>query len=229
MEVKIISVRRGFLADHSSTSYEFLAIDKPLDSIERAEIARLSSRASPTSRRVSFVYDAEGYDIPGGWYTLMHDYYDVMYTESYDWWTLAVAFNTNDQGLITKLSRYEFEGLDGLGVFVSHKRGRVVVSISCHLAAEATIRREDIDPYLRYDYGEDEPDDDVAVTTDDYLLEMLTELRLCLQRGECESLYAVWEKYGFGDEDDDEAPPKPKGAASDARVTAWLGEMLVSH
>ena len=27
--MKILSVRRGFLADHSSTSYEFLAIDRP--------------------------------------------------------------------------------------------------------------------------------------------------------------------------------------------------------
>jgi len=110
--MKILSVRRGFLADHSSTSYEFLAVDKPLGAKAQAAVSRLSSRASPTARRVSFIYHAEGYDIPGGWEPLLLKYYDVMYSESYDWWTLAVAFNTREKALVAKLSRYEFDGID---------------------------------------------------------------------------------------------------------------------
>jgi hypothetical protein len=52
--MKIISFRKGFTADHSSTSYEFLAIDKALGKQAKAEVAALSSRARPTARRVSF-------------------------------------------------------------------------------------------------------------------------------------------------------------------------------
>lgn len=82
--MKIISVKKGFTSDHSSTSYEFLAVDKVLSKKERQAVASLSSRANPTSREVSFVYHADGYDIPGGWESLMEKYYDVMYSESYD-------------------------------------------------------------------------------------------------------------------------------------------------
>jgi len=65
--MKIISIRNGFTADHSSTSYEFLALDRALDAEARADVAKLSRRAEPTERQVSFIYNAEGYDLPGGW------------------------------------------------------------------------------------------------------------------------------------------------------------------
>jgi hypothetical protein len=118
-------VRRGFLADHSSTSYEFLAVDRPLDAKARAAVARLSRRARPTPRRVSFVYHPEGYDLPGGWEPLMARYYDVMYSESYDWWTLVVAFDTQDKQLLAKLKKYVSTGSDDLGVSVSGRAGRM--------------------------------------------------------------------------------------------------------
>ena len=75
--MKILSVRRGFASDHSSTSYEFLAVDKPLGKGERAEVSKLSSRVNPTSRRADFIYHADGYDIPGGWENLMARYYAI--------------------------------------------------------------------------------------------------------------------------------------------------------
>ncbi|PIV52650.1 MAG: hypothetical protein COS17_08155, partial [Elusimicrobia bacterium CG02_land_8_20_14_3_00_37_13] len=85
--MRILSIRKGFQADHSSTSYEFFAIDKPLTRSERENVAKLSSRARPTKRRVSFIYHGDWNDLPGGWEQLMEKYYDVMYSESYDWWT----------------------------------------------------------------------------------------------------------------------------------------------
>ena len=91
--MRIISIQKGFACDHSSTSYEFLAVDKPLDKKARRDVSSLSSRASPTERHVSFIYHADGYDVPGGWEKLMQQHYDVMYSESYDWWTLAMAFD----------------------------------------------------------------------------------------------------------------------------------------
>ena len=89
--MKIISVHQGFARDHSSTSYQFLAVDKPLSEKARRDVSSLSRRANPTQRHVSFIYHAEGYDIPGGWEKLMRDYYDVMYSESYGWWIFAMA------------------------------------------------------------------------------------------------------------------------------------------
>jgi hypothetical protein len=226
--MRILSVRRGFLADHSSTSYEFLAIKKPLGAKARAAVSRLSSRAQPTARRVSFIYHAEGYDLPGGWEPLLFKYYDVMYSESYDWWTFAVAFDTTNKSLISKLKKYAFYGTDDLGVSVQQKQGRVIVTISCMLDASALSGGGWEEPY--YDEDEDEEDDlvdDGVVATDDSLLDLLARLRSCLMRGECEPLYAVWEEYG-SEEDDDEAPPKPKKTVKGAAVAAEIAGMLTS-
>lgn len=134
--MKILSIRKGFQADHSSTSYEFLAIDKTLDQFERKAVADLSSRARPTKRRVSFIYHGDFNDLPGGWEPLMKRYYDVMYSESYDWWTLVFAFNTN-QKTIEEIKKYDFSGRDDLGVTVDSKGERVVLSIYCRLNAES--------------------------------------------------------------------------------------------
>ena len=61
--MKIISVSRGFIAEHSSTSYESLDVDKPLSAEERKEVRALSSRCRPGARRVNFIYHADSYDI----------------------------------------------------------------------------------------------------------------------------------------------------------------------
>ena len=126
--MRIMSIRRGFTADHSSTSYEFLAVDKPLGKAGKAEVASLSRRANPTSRRVSFVYHVDGYDIPGGWDKLMEKYYDVMYCVDYDWWTLGIAFNTLQEQL-ENLKKYQFSDEDGVGVTIESRGNRAVIAI----------------------------------------------------------------------------------------------------
>lgn len=202
--VRILSVRRGFTADHSSTSYEFLAVDRRLGPEARKAVAALSSRARPTARTVSFVYHVDGYDIPGGWESLMREYYDVMYSESYGWWTLALAFNAPPQQQ-EELSRYEFDGVDDLGIWVSTSGERVIVTINCRLEWEpdAFSEWEDDTEEQTKDY---EPDDD--------LLALLTRIRRQLIEGDYRALYAVWEKYGIDDLDDEEeegieVPPSP--------------------
>ena len=224
--MKILSVRRGYMADHSSTSYEFLAIDHALDAKAQAAVSKLSRRARPSSRRVSFIYHAEGYDIPGGWEPLMGKYYDVMYSESYDWWTLAVAFNTNNKALVSKLRKYTFQGRDDLGVLVSHKKGRIIVTLSCQLSADALAGGTWNDSHDA-DEDEDGLDDDPVVATDDSLLSLLARVRSCLMRGETEPLYAVWEKYGSDDEGKaPPVPPKPAKTATGGAVAAELASML---
>ncbi len=193
--MRIISIRKGFTSDHSSTSYEFLAVDKALGKEERAKVASLSSRAAPTSRRVSFVYNVDGYDIPGGWQKLMEEYYDVMYEESYDWWTFALAFNSSEEDL-EYLSKYEFAGEDDLGIEVEIIGNRVIVVIYCRVNM-AYID----DPY---DYDEDDDEEEVVgFVSEDGLLNLLIQVRQQLMNRDYRTLYAVWEKYGDPDEEDE--------------------------
>ena len=231
--MKILSIRKGFTSDHSSTSYEFLAVNKALDAKERKAVASLSSRADPTSRRVSFTYHVDGYDIPGGWQALMEKYYDVMYSESYDWWTLAMAFDAPDQK-IRELENYEFTGEDDLGIEISHQGGRVIVAIHCRL--DDAILFESYDDYDEDDEDEDDEDEDATGEGDeskgydswqeeDELLSLLVEVREQLQQGDYRSLYAVWGRYGYPNEEPPvphQPPEKVQGRDVVARFAALL-------
>lgn len=217
--MRIISVRRGFASDHSSTSYEFLAVDRQLTKAERAEVSKLSSRANVTARRADFVYNVDGYDIPGGWDSLMARYYDVMYSESYDWWTLAMAFNA-EPGKYEELCQYEFSGVDDLGVYISKDEHRVIVTISCRIDMRMAHGYNDY--YNDEDDGDECEESDagaggMVVVTDDDLLDLLVKIRKQIIDGDYRTLYAVWEMYGASEDEDDEnedeedkPPPKPE-------------------
>lgn len=229
--MEIISIRKGFTSDHSSTSYEFLAVDKALGKNERAEVTSLSRRAKPTSRRVSFIYHVEGYDIPGGWEKLMEKYYDVMYSESYDWWTFVLAFNTEPEQ-IEELRKYEFAGEDDLGITMAIKDKRIIITINCRVDPDY------LHELTEHGYEEDEEDEgeddgkDTVVVAGDELLNLLTKVRQQLMHGDYRSLYAVWEQYGYAeDEESDEefqipVPPKKKtGQNVVEQFRNILGEM----
>ena len=219
--MKILSVRRGFASDHSSTSYEFLTVDKPLGKKERAEISKLSSRVHPTARRANFIYHVDGYDIPGGWQKLMEQYYDVMYSESYDWWTLAIAFKASP-GQYEKLLPYEFSDADDLGVDISKKEDRIIVTISCRIELGMSYS----DQYGDYYEDEDNKDEESGgIETDDELLNVLVQIRKQLINGDYRALYAVWEKYG--DEDDEEPSPKPRERKTGKEIINNFESLLV--
>lgn len=198
--MKILSIRKGFQADHSSTSYEFFAIEKPLSRSERGKVASLSSRARPSRRRVSFIYHGEWSDLPDGWEPLMEKYYDVMYSESYDWWTLAMAFDA-DQKTIKEIERYEFRGTDDLGVSVDSKGNRVIVTIYCRLSPEFHANNNS-----DYDYYEDDEEEDEfeeAIELEDSLLNLLAQNHEYLKNGDYRLLYGVWQEYGFESEEEE--------------------------
>lgn len=165
--MRIISARQGFASDHSSTSYEFLAVDKPLSDEDRGDVASLSSRAAPTRRRVSFIYHAEGYDLPGGYEPLLERYYDVMYSESYDWWTLGFAFDAPPEQH-EEIAQYDFCGCDDQGISVTSSEERVIIVIDCKLRPGSLPEADGYDRYNAYDsedddeeeWEEDEWDDD---------------------------------------------------------------------
>ncbi len=201
--MRVISIRKGFTSDHSSTSYEFLAVDKALGKKEKAEVTSLSRRAYPTSRRVSFTYHVDGYDIPGGWEELMVKYYDVMYGEDYDWWTFALAFNTTQEQL-EDLYKYEFSGQDELGITVESIDNRVVIAIYCRV--DISYIDGSFDEYEDH-YGdeneEDDGEEDTGFVAEDQLLNLLAQVRQQLMNGDYRTLYAVWEKYGGIDSDEE--------------------------
>lgn len=219
--MKILSVRKGFQADHSSTSYEFLAIDRSLSAAERKAVASLSSRARPTKRRVSFIYHGDFNDLPGGWEPLMKKYYDVMYSESYDWWALVIAFNTN-QKTIDEIKKYDFSGSDEMGVTVDSKGDRVIISIHCRLSAEALCFGGN---EYNDDYEEDGDDDEFdAMGPNDKLLDLLIQNREYLKKCDYRLLYGVYKQYGADLEDD--VFPEPSGMNKLPKSTKYLLSLL---
>lgn len=205
--MKIISVRKGFASDHSSTSYEFLAVDRPLNKEARIAVSSLSSRANPTRRRVSFIYHADGYDIPGGWDPLMRDYYDVMYSESYGWWHLALAFPLPPQQQ-EEIVKYSFDGIEDMGVDVSFYGERAIVSIFCRLFGPFDDE-ECWESFAEEDDDENASEDDFVAETEDPLLLLLVMMRRQLMEGDYRALYEVWKKYGYSEDEQDEDWPKP--------------------
>lgn len=228
--MNIFSVRRDFASDHSSTSYEFLAIDTPLDIQARAVVSSLSRRANPTKRRVSFIYHADGYDIPGGWSPLMENYYDCMYSESYDWWLLALAFPLPPEQQ-EMIMQYDFRGVDDLGIDISLCDERVIVSIHCRL--RPYILHDEYNGYGYEDEGEDDdaPKNDLFSMINDPILRLLAQIRKQLMQGDYRALYEVWKMYGFEEETEDDEqqwthPPMPKEIDTGESIIAAFAEML---
>ena len=231
--MKIISIRRGFASDHSSTSYEFYAIDKPLTNDARRKVSSLSSRANPTKRGVRFVYNVDGYDIPGSWESLMCNYYDVMARNEYDWWTLAMAFDASEEQQ-AEISRYKFEGVEDMGVSVSTFDKRVIVTINCQLDSSSLY---DIGDAYQDEYGDEEEEEEgeeaaedtqeLDVDTGSPLLDLLAEVRDQLIHGDYRALYAVWEEYGCEDEGEEEPkPPVPSDKPTGTHIVEQFRNLL---
>ena len=190
--MKVISIRKGFAADHSSTSYEFYAIDKVLGSEEKTAVSRLSSRVNPTGRRASFIYHGEWADLPGGWEPLMEKYYDVMWSESYDWWNLVMAWNT-DMATIQKMEKFDFTGGDDVGISIYNKNNRLIISIDCRLDVLINDDKNSYDEDSDYgydDYGEEE--DNI-----DNLLRLLEKNREYLMKGDYRLLKGIIDLYAM--------------------------------
>ncbi|NLB42332.1 MAG: hypothetical protein GX815_08740 [Clostridiales bacterium] len=223
--MRIISIKRGFASDHSSTSYEFLAVDKVLNKKEKVEVAALSRRARPTSRRVSFVYHVDGYDIPSGWEELMDKYYDVMYREDYDWWTLALAFNTAQEQMV-ELKKYDFIGENDLGVSVDSKGKRVVIAIYCRINMAYALDTWDTYDEFEDEEGEEDGGGGVGFVVENELLNLLVQVRQQIIDRDYRALYAVWEKYGSIDYDDEFDVPVPPDKKIGSNIVKQFKNLL---
>jgi hypothetical protein len=176
--MQILRVRRGFQTDHSSSSYLFYAADKPVSEQGRRIAHRYSSRAEVDKRSVRY-HKWGDYPLSEDAYkALLAEHYDVMVSESYDWWTfmIAVPQTAETKPLPTRYS--DARGYDDLGVGIEKFGSRWAISIYCVL-----------------DYNELAPefvDDDPM----ENLVDLLVAVRKEIMKGVFSFLDAVVEFYG---------------------------------
>ena len=167
--------------------------------------------------------------IPSGWEKLIEKYYDVMYSESYDRWTLAMAIDYLEEQ-VSELKKYEFDSEDDCGISVFEQGGRTIIVINCRL--DASCLDDPYEDYNDYEEDEDEDEDDdgdrdntgSSLVSDNELLNLLVQLREQLVQGDYRSLYSVWEKYSYSVDDD--ALPIPSERSHGKDIIEQFSNML---
>ncbi len=186
--MRILRVRRGFQADHSSSSYLFYAVDQPVSAEGRTIAHRYSSRAEVEDRTVRYHKWGESSLDSRAYEALLGAHYDIMVSESYDWWTLMIALpkTSEMQALLAPFA--EALGYNDQGVNVEEYGQRLVVVIFCAFEGDAV---------------EFVGDDQDALET---LVDLLVKIRDELKGGDTSFLEAVVSFYGGDepDEDDDD-------------------------
>src|SRR5262245_38338324 len=89
--MRILHVRSGFQADHSSSSYLFYAVDHDVSAAGQKVAHRFSSRAEVDKRSAWYVKWGESELASDAYRALLSGHYDVMASESYDSWTLMIS------------------------------------------------------------------------------------------------------------------------------------------
>jgi hypothetical protein len=141
--MRIISLRRGFEADHSSSTYEFFALDR-LTPEQRAAVRDLTGE-SPR-RHLSFHYMGDRSAIPSGWKDkLLTMGYDILVTESYDWWAVYLSL-PHDPALLERLLPYTCDS-DGNGFDVRLVRERMILYFGMQLDYSAAYSAFGEDPF----------------------------------------------------------------------------------
>jgi hypothetical protein len=196
--MRILRTRHGFQADHSSSSYLFYAVDRPVSAAGQRVAHTFSSRAEVDEKFAAY-QTWGGYELSSNAYrALMGAHYDVMAAESYESWTLMMAVPKTAQ--MEKLLR-PFRDLDD-GEFI-------------RLDVHDYGKRLAVEVYCEFDY--DGPLFDGRGDTLEDLVELLAEIRAEILQGNVSFLQAVAEFYKAGEEDEggeddegSEAAPPPE-------------------
>lgn len=189
--MRILSIRHGFEADHSSSSYEFFALGK-LTPEQRAAVEKQIGE-SPR-RHLSFHYQGDWNDIPSAWPDkLLTLGYDIMVSESYDWWSVYVSL-PHDPDLAERLRQYECDS-DGNGFSLEMVGERMILYFGMQMDYGAA-----------YDtFGED---------AFEGLADLFEKVREELLAGDPSAVWAVYETYG-GREDEEVEPVEPLSASAE--------------
>ena len=168
--MRVLGIRRQYLADHSSTNYLFYSA-KPLSKESRAIASRLSSHVDVKPRAARITYHFEGADLGEARRQKFLEHYDVEVREDYDWWSLSVM-----------LEKEKLEGID-LDEYLAEDEASLTFE---EVGPRVRLRLESAHlDYGRMEYG-DEPMDSMA--------ELGLELREELYAGETDAL-AVLKQY----------------------------------
>jgi hypothetical protein len=116
--MRILRLRRGFQADHSSSSYLFYAADQPVGPEGQAIAHRFSSRAEVGKRTARYVKWGESELSYSAYKALLEKHYDVMVSESYSWWSLLIAVPKTAEMQRLLAPFYDARGCDDLGLSV---------------------------------------------------------------------------------------------------------------
>src|SRR5262249_9837792 len=137
--MRILRIRYGFQADHSSSSYLFYAVDRPVSAAGQRVAHRFSSRADVDEQYARYQKWGESELSADAYKALLGEHYDVMASESYDSWTLMIAVPKTPQ---TVALLRPFQALDD-GEFERlsvHDYGkRLVIDIFCELDESAPL------------------------------------------------------------------------------------------
>lgn len=205
--MRILRTRRGFQADHSSSSYLFYAAD-PAVSAKGQQIAhRYSSRAEVDEQTARYVKWGESDLNSEAFKTLLGEHYDVMASESYDWWTLMIAVPKTPQ--MTALLAPFRGACDEGGTDVQDNRSHLVAVVHCTFDYGGPVFRRGDEPL-------------------DTLVELLAEVRGEMLKGDVSFLQAVASFYGYDEEEeeDDSEPEESAPLARSAQPAHWQREDL---
>jgi len=171
--MRFLSVRRSFEADHSSSTYEFFALER-LTPEQRATVQDLTGE-SPR-RHLRFHYWGDWSDIPSGWQDkLLALGYDILVSESYDWWAVHLSL-PHDPDLLERLGQYECDS-DGNGFGVRLVGERMVLYFGMQLDYSAV-----------YDMSGENPFEGLA--------DLFEAVREELLAGDLSAAWAMYETYG---------------------------------
>ena len=190
--MRILSLRHGFEADHSSSTYEFFALNK-LTPEQRAAVQDLTGE-SPR-RHLSFQYMGDWSDLPSGWKNqLLMLGYDIMVSESYDWWAVYLSL-PHDPGLLEQLAQYECDS-DGNGSSSDVVGERMILYFGMQLDYGAAYDAFGENPFRG-------------------LADLFKKVRDELLAGDLSAAWAMYETYGGGENGE----PEPMEPLSDSAQT----------
>jgi hypothetical protein len=184
--MRILRVRRGFQADHSSSSYLFYAVDHEVSKKGQEIAHRFSSRAEVDERTVRYIKWGESELSSSAFEQLLDEHYDVMAEESYGWWTLMIAVpkTAEMKAILTPFKQARGDNDQGIEVIEYPKR--MAVAVYCQFEGEGVnLVSRDGDPLER-------------------LVELLAKIRAELIDGDTAFLTAVAEFYNAHDDEVDE-------------------------
>lgn len=190
--MRILRIRHGFQADHSSSSYLFYAIDRPVSAKGQQVAHRFSSRAEVDEYSARYQKWGESNLSYNAYKDLLSEHYDVMASESYDWWTLMIAVPKTPR-MQTLLKPFQDSSDEG-GTDVEDYGSRLVAVVSCSFDYGGPVFEHHEEPLER-------------------LVDLLVKIRAEILQGDVSFLQEVASFYGFDEDQDEEEPSEPEDRA----------------